>query len=147
MGVYQKGQLEIFKGVGFTLFLIFFWYATSIFPIQPLLKQKLVFLIVPFQMSSFCLFSIILSLDRHFHTWLFLFYFYNINSIFIFYTLHIYNNLPEKVFSQNFHDLHLCFSSKCRTQTFLTRCLKLKSTSSLTSQMIVFCKKTENITI
>ena len=38
MGVYQKGGLEISKGVGFTFCLIFFWYATSIFPIQPLSK-------------------------------------------------------------------------------------------------------------
>ena len=141
MGVYQKGGLEISKGIGFTFCLIFFRYATSIFPIQPLSKQKLVILSVSFQMSSFCLFSIIVLLGRHFHTWLFLFYFCNINSMFTICTLHIYNNLIDFFFHKIFMIWIFVFKINIELRSFLMRCLKLKSTSPLACQMIVLVRK------
>ena len=38
------------------------------------------------------------------------------------------------------------FKLNIELRSFLMRCLKLKSTSPLASQMIAFCKKTEDIT-
>ena len=39
------------------------------------------------------------------------------------------------------------FKLNIELTSFLMRCLKLKSASPLASEMIVFCKKTEKITI